>query len=105
MGSGTKIVSAAVAGLLLGIGMGIAVPVLQAQSAQRQTAITRGRFQIVINPNVRADTFLLDTDSGRTWKPTAFTDLDGEPVVWEPQDRVDNEQELRLWIASHRAKK
>ena len=26
-----------------------------------------GRYQIVMNPNVRADTFLLDTETGKTW--------------------------------------
>jgi hypothetical protein len=31
------------------------------------------RFQIINNPNVRADTFLLDTETGKIWKPVQFT--------------------------------
>lgn len=58
---------------------------------------TVGRYQIVINSNVRADTFLLDTATGRVWVPTRYTNLKGEPTVWEMQDRADSDEEIRDW--------
>jgi hypothetical protein len=56
-----------------------------------------GRFQIVINPAVRADTFLLDTSTGQTWRPVTYTDLKGEPTVWKYEERVDDRYELEQW--------
>ncbi len=49
-----------------------------------------GRFQIVINKNIRADTFLLDTKTGRIWQNTTFTDLKGEPTVWDEKFVLGN---------------
>lgn len=57
-----------------------------------------GRYQIVISPHVRADTFLLDTATGRVWINTQFSDLKGEPTVWQVMDRVDSIKELVDWI-------
>src|SRR5271157_3283094 len=34
------------------------------------TTLRPGRYQIVFNPNVRADTFLLDTQVGKVWQLT-----------------------------------
>ncbi|MGA2752189.1 MAG: hypothetical protein ABSE53_00370 [Terracidiphilus sp.] len=62
------------------------------------------RFQIFINPNVRADTFLLDTETGRVWSPVVYTDLENGPQVWQIHDRVDSQSELYDWIERHRAK-
>jgi hypothetical protein len=62
------------------------------------------RFQIFINPNVRADTFLLDTETGRVWSPVTYTNLENAPQVWQIHDRVDNQSELYDWIEQHRAK-
>jgi hypothetical protein len=62
------------------------------------------RFQIVMNPNVRADTFLLDTETGRIWSPVTYTDLENAPEVWKIHDRVDTQSELYEWIEQHRAK-
>jgi hypothetical protein len=39
------------------------------------------RFQIFINPNVRADTFLLDTETGKVWSPVTYTNLENAPQV------------------------
>lgn len=58
-----------------------------------------GRYQIIINPNARADTFLLDTENGRIWKPLGISDIPGQPVVWKFQDRVDNQAEFNMWLA------
>jgi len=56
-----------------------------------------GRYQIVYNPNVRADTFLLDTETGRIWVPTQFSDFKHSPTAWQIQDRIDNEAQLLDW--------
>ena len=58
-----------------------------------------GRYQIIISPSVRADIFMLDTQTGSTWKPTQFSDVSGQPMIWKYQDKVDNAQELREWGA------
>ena len=69
-----------------------------------ETKMNPGRYQLVINPNVRADTFLLDTQTGRIWMPTEYTNLGPipgmgpKPTVWQFQDRVDNQEELARWI-------
>lgn len=63
-----------------------------------------GRYQIVIHPSIRADTYLLDTKTGRTWQRTMYTDLKGDPEVWKILDRVDNDAELIKWIDKHEFK-
>lgn len=64
-----------------------------------------GRFQIVINPSMRADTFLLDTQTGRVWEKVRFVDMEGEPWVWLIVDRLDNSQEIRQWQSRQTPKK
>ena len=49
---------------------------------------TNGRFQMIINPGVRADTFLPDTQNGRVWRPVQYTDAQGEPTLRQPEDRA-----------------
>jgi len=56
-----------------------------------------GQYQIVMRDGVRADTFLLDTHTGRVWKPFAFTALKGEPEVWILQQRLDSEEARTDW--------
>ena len=46
-------------------------------AAPSSTAM-QGRFTIIINPSVRADTFLLDTASGSVWQQQA--DQKGVPA-------------------------
>ena len=58
-----------------------------------------GRYQIVFSPHMRADTFLLDTETGRVWSVVKFSELNGEPVVWEPMVRLDSEAEEIAWMA------
>src|SRR5580704_5879518 len=52
-----------------------------------------GRYQIVFNPNMRADTFLLDTATGKVWRMTQITDLKTEPDVWMYVWRIDTPSE------------
>jgi hypothetical protein len=54
------------------------------------TQSTPGRYQIVVNPQTRADTFLLDTATGRVWMVFKHADRVGEPTVWEEMGRLDN---------------
>lgn len=55
-----------------------------------------GRYQIVFSPNVRADTFLLDTQKGRVWQMTKFSDLPGEPTAWNEMDVIDSTGEVGI---------
>lgn len=56
-----------------------------------------GRFQIVLNPSVRADTFLLDTETGRVWRLVKYTDLKDQPEAWEFMDRLDDVGEMKAF--------
>lgn len=47
---------------------------------------------------MRADTFLLDTETGKTWRMTSYTDLKGNPDLWLFIDRADDDYQLGLWI-------
>lgn len=64
-------------------------PAQSAGSAQRD-----GRYVIVFGPHARADTFLLDTQKGKVWQLTKYTDLDGEPTLWDDMGIVDNSSEM-----------
>jgi len=64
-----------------------------------------GRYQIFYSPHMRADTFLLDTETGKTWGRIDFSDLPGKPTVWMWEDRVDDQQELNEWYAERALKK
>jgi hypothetical protein len=59
----------------------IGVALARAQQPARPAVASHslGRYQIVINPEVRADTFLLDTETGRIWKPAQYTNLVDDP--------------------------
>ncbi len=48
-----------------------------------------GRYQIVFGPHARADMFLLDTVTGRTWEYITYTNLEGKPDMWVEEDRID----------------
>jgi hypothetical protein len=56
-----------------------------------------GRYQIVINPQMRADTFLLDTATGKVWQLIKFSDIENQPTAWRYMDRLDNSMEVMLW--------
>ena len=48
-----------------------------------------GRYQIVFSPHARADSYLLDTVTGRTWEHAIHKTYKGEPTFWVEEDRVD----------------
>jgi hypothetical protein len=76
---------------------------LEAQTAPPSGPV--GRYQIVINPQMRADTFLLDTATGRIWAPGRYTDYVDDPRVWELESKVDNNQQLEAFLATKTRKK
>ena len=71
---------------------------------QARPSSSAGRYQLVVNPSARADTFLLDTATGHVWQRTKYTDLPGQPEVWQIQDRVDSQVDLMAWAADHMPK-
>lgn len=98
-----RVVQMLIIGVMLG-GLGVLLYVNSSLFATpspppRENAVDGavGRYQIVVNPNVRADTFLLDTVTGRVWQPTEYTNLKGKPTVWQVMDRVDSDEEIRDW--------
>jgi hypothetical protein len=64
-----------------------------------------GRYQIVVSPGVRADTFLLDTATGKTWVQTAITDVEDEPTVWLYRERLDDAADFTAWAMRQKLKK
>lgn len=63
-----------------------------------------GRFVIVFSPYARADTFLLDTQTGKTWQLAKYTDVLGEPLVWQYLSKFDNEADLLQWMIQQKTK-
>ena len=86
---------------LLLAGCGVALLAQTARPAAPRPASQTARFQLIINPSARADTFLLDTATGQIWQRTKYTDLEGQPEVWQIQDRVDSQLDLLAWAADH----
>jgi hypothetical protein len=67
---------------------------------QLEKSAADGRYQIVINPSVRADTFLLDTQTGKIWVRSTFSYVAGSPDAWVYQERLDNSSQVDAWIAT-----
>lgn len=88
--------------LFAGIGLAVqtAAPHAPAPAQTVSAATTPGRYQIVINPNLRADTFLLDTQDGKIWRMTKYGQLEGDPIAWEFEIRLDNGQQLNAWYSA-----
>lgn len=73
-------------------------------TAQQSASTSSARFQIFLNPNVRADTFLVDTNTGRVWRLTTFKDIEDNPTVWISMDRIDDDKQLMNFVRSHKLK-
>jgi len=84
---------------LIAVGLGMSFGMASYASAQdsRSDLFSQqpGRYQIVINPQARADTFLLDTATGRVWQLIKYGDLNGEPPAWQLMHRIDNDLDLK----------
>jgi hypothetical protein len=71
----------------------------QAAPSTKPASTQVGRYQIVFNPNVRADTFLLDTETGQTWvQSEVTTDAVGKRTIWVFREHVDNWQAFSDWL-------
>ena len=46
-----------------------------------------GRYQIITSPQAVKFTFLLDTATGRVWQLATFTDIKGDPTLWQIMPR------------------
>ena len=66
-----------------------------------QKSAIPGRYQIVMSTVVRADAFLLDTTSGRTWQLTKVTDYVGDPLVWMEVDAIDSKGEIGMTLPEY----
>jgi hypothetical protein len=66
-----------------------------------------GRYQIFFSPLARADVYLLDTETGKIWRPVTITNAKDSnlagaaPEIWIYQERVDTETEFSAWQAAH----
>jgi hypothetical protein len=63
-----------------------------------------GRYQIVMSTLSGKNTFMVDTQTGRVWQLTQFTDIEDEPTVWLNQTRLDGELDIQRYLLSHRKK-
>jgi hypothetical protein len=53
-----------------------------------------GRYTIIHSPLLERDTVLIDTATGKTWSQVVYKNHEGEPVVWQPMAREDNQYEM-----------
>jgi hypothetical protein len=60
-----------------------------------------GRFQLVFSPTTPTDKFLVDTQTGKVWQLARFTDVKGNPVVWQYMYRIDNINEQEKFAHEH----
>jgi len=51
---------------------------------------------VFFSPHVRADTFLVDTQKGRVWVLTKFTDVRNVPSVFNEIEIIDNTGEVGI---------
>ncbi len=72
--------------------------------AESSMTVQNARFQIFFSPFVRADTFLVDTQTGKVWELIKFTDIQGEPRVWTRMYRLDDDEQLHQFILQHGVK-
>jgi hypothetical protein len=56
-----------------------------------------GRYRIIFSPHARADTFLVDTLSGKVWQLTKYVEFVGDPIVWTYMDRLDDFRQMLQW--------
>jgi hypothetical protein len=83
------------------------------QPAKQPTAVAAasaqshvGRYQLFFSPLARADVYLVDTETGKIWKPITITNakdtnLQSAPELWVYQERVDSAREFDAWSVMH----
>lgn len=77
----------------------------QAPKSDQPSQVTgrapQGRYQIIMSPHNARDTFLIDTETGRTWQLTVFSFLNDDPAVWNVMPRIDNDDDRAKVIADY----
>jgi hypothetical protein len=83
------------------------------QSAKQPTSVAAapaqshvGKYQLFFSPLARADVYLVDTETGKIWKPITITNakdtnLQSAPEVWVYQERVDSARDFDAWMMMH----
>jgi hypothetical protein len=69
--------------------------------AQELASTTQGRYQIILGPMTRQDTYLLDTQTGQVWRLTTMTNLKAEPDVWRIMDKIDNKCDYEHLVSKY----
>lgn len=94
-----------VSAAIVSLGIVFAASLATAQERPQARAPDQyGRYVVTFSPFARADSFLLDTQTGRVWQLTRFTDLEGEPLIWKNMERIDSEAQLMQWLRSQAPK-
>lgn len=81
-----------------------AKPQTAAAAAPAQSHV--GKYQLFFSPHARADVYLVDTETGKIWKPITITNakdtnLKSAPEVWVYQERIDSEGDFDAWMVMH----
>jgi hypothetical protein len=83
------------------------------QPAKQPTAVNAapaqshvGKYQLFFSPHARADVYLVDTETGKIWKPITITNakdtnLQTAPEVWVYQERIDSARDFDAWSVMH----
>jgi hypothetical protein len=66
------------------------ISLLSGSAAAEESANQIGRYQIVTSNLAAKFTFLLDTVTGQVWQFAKYTDVNGDPELWEPMTRIDS---------------
>jgi hypothetical protein len=57
-----------------------------------------GRYQLVFDPHTGTNTYLVDTQKGRVWLLTKFTDMYTQPTAFNEVDVIDQDgQTGKTW--------
>jgi hypothetical protein len=67
---------------------------LSSSAVAEESANQIGRYQIVTSNLAAKFTFLLDTVTGQVWQFAKYTDVNGDPELWEPMIRIDSQSAL-----------
>jgi hypothetical protein len=78
--------------------------VQQTATTERAWSIRSGGANADVNPQSRADTFLLDTATGRVWQLVQYSDLKDTPPAWQLMKRIDNDLDLKKLQREHGVK-
>ena|SRR5947209_1615795 len=66
------------------------IAVLSSSTSAEESTNQIGRYQIISSNLAVKFTFLLDTVTGQVWQFAKYTDVNGDPELWEPMMRVDS---------------